>query len=407
MTFYLPQGFRYAGVSAAIKKKPGTKDVAVIMSDVPAVAAGVYTQNQVVAAPVVLCRSRTPLDTARAVVVNSGNANACTGSRGDADARRMCKVLAEQIGGTDQGCESESVSAEQTLVMSTGVIGHFLPMEKIEAGIEQAVGSLAAGERSFLDAADAIMTTDAARKVTTRRAELGGKVIHIAGMAKGAGMIGPNMATMLCCVTTDAKLTAEQAQRLLTAAANKSFNNISVEGHTSTNDTMLLIANGCSGGSELTGGEEAQFAEHLEAMCIELAKQIPADGEGSAHLIEVSVRGAKSDADARQISHAVASSNLVKTAVHGGDPNWGRIVSAAGYAGPAIETSRLTLRINGIELFAAGEPVAFDAKVASVSIRENHTTLIELTVGSGTGMCTHWTSDLGVEYVRFNSEYTT
>ena len=272
-------------------------------------------QNQVVAAPVVLCRTRTPLGTARAVVVNSGNANACTGSRGEADARRMCEVLAAELGKIASSGQGERVTAEQTLVMSTGVIGHFLPMEKIETGIGQAVGSLAAGERSFLDAADAIMTTDAARKVTTRRAELGGKVIHIAGMAKGAGMIGPNMATMLCCVMTDAKLTADQAQRLLTAAANKSFNNISVEGHTSTNDTMLLLANGCSGGSELTVDEEAQFAVDLEAMCIELAKQIPADGEGSAHLIEVNVRGAQSDADARKISHAVASSNLVKTAV--------------------------------------------------------------------------------------------
>ena len=291
--------------------------------------------------------------------------------------------------------------------MSTGVIGHFLPMEKIEAGIAKAVASLAPGEQAFLDAADAIMTTDAARKVTTRRAELGGKVIHIAGMAKGAGMIGPNMATMLCCVTTDARLSAEQAQRLLTAAANKSFNNISVEGHTSTNDTMLLLANGCSGGAELSAAEEAQFAEHLEAMCIELAKQIPADGEGSAHLIEVTVRGAASESDARKISHAVASSNLVKTAVHGGDPNWGRIVSAAGYAGPAIDTRQLALKINGIALFAGGEPLPFDAQQASASIRNNHTTLIELTVGSGGGECTHWTSDLGVEYVRFNSEYTT
>ncbi len=407
MTYHLPQGFRFAGISAAIKKKPGAKDIALIVSEVPAVAAGVYTQNQVVAAPVVLCRSRTPLAAAHAVVVNSGNANACTGARGDADAHRMCEVLATELGRAGLVGEGALVSAEQTLVMSTGVIGHFLPMEKIEAGIAQAVASLAAGDTAFLSAADAIMTTDAARKVTTRRAELDGKVVHIAGMAKGAGMIGPNMATMLCCVTTDAKLTAEQAQRLLTAAANKSFNNISVEGHTSTNDTMLLLANGCSGAGELVGDEEAQFARHLEAMCVELAKQIPADGEGSTHLIEVSVRGAQNEADARKISHAVASSNLVKTAVHGGDPNWGRIVSAAGYAGPPIDTTKLSLKVNGLELFSAGEPVAFDAKLASASIRENRTTLIELTVGSGAGQCTHWTSDLGVDYVRFNSEYTT
>ncbi len=397
MTYYLPKGFRFAGVSAAIKTKPGTKDIALIVSDGPAVAVGVYTQNQVVAAPVVLDRSRTPLDNARAVVVNSGNANACTGTRGAADAERMCELAAAPLGAT----------SEQTLVMSTGVIGRFLPMDKIEAGIAQAAAELASGDAAFLNAADAILTTDASRKVTTRQANLGGKTIHIAGMAKGAGMIGPNMATMLCCVITDAALTTAQAQRLLLNAANKSFNNISVEGHTSTNDTMLLLANGQSGGATLTATEEIEFAQHLEAMCIELAKQIPTDGEGSTHLIEVSVSGAQSEGDARKISHAVASSNLVKTAVFGCDPNWGRIVSAAGYAGPRIETAQLSLKLNGISLFAGGEPVVFDAKSASQSIRDNHTTRIELNVGSGSGFCTHWTSDLGVEYVRFNSEYTT
>lgn len=397
MTYHLPKGFRFAGVSAAIKTKPGTKDIALIVSDQPAVAAGVYTQNQVVAAPVVLDRARTPLDHARAVVVNSGNANACTGARGAADAQRMCELAAAELG----------ASADQTLVMSTGVIGRFLPMEKVEAGIAQAAAELSSGEAAFLNAADAILTTDISRKVTTRQADLGGKMVHIAGMAKGAGMIGPNMATMLCCVITDAALTAEQAQRLLLSAANKSFNNISVEGHTSTNDTMLLLANGQSGGTPLNSTQEQAFGQHLEAMCIELAKLIPTDGEGSSHLIEVCVSGARSDSDARQISQAVASSNLVKTAVYGCDPNWGRIVSAAGYAGPSIETSKLALKINGIPLFAGGEPIAFDAKSASQSIRDNPTTRIELEVGSGPGCCTHWTSDLGVEYVRFNSEYTT
>ena len=402
MSCHVPQGFRFAGVSAGIKKKAGTKDIALVVSDVPAVAAGVYTQNQVVAAPVVLCRGRTPMATARAVVVNSGNANACTGTRGAADAQRMCQAVASRL-----SSPTATVTPEQTLVMSTGVIGHFLPMEKIEHGIQHAVEQLASGEAAFLNAADAILTTDVARKVTTRSVSVGGHEIRIAGMAKGAGMIGPNMATMLCCVTTDARLTAEQAQRLLCQAADVSFNNISVEGHTSTNDSMLLLANGQSGCPALDARAEAEFAEQLQGMCIELAKQIPADGEGSAHLIEVNVRGAATVGDARRISHCVASSNLVKTAIHGGDPNWGRIVSAAGYAGPPIETAHLALSINGIRLFAAGEPVAFDAQAASQSIRHEHTTRIELVVGTGPGTCTHWTSDLGVEYVRFNSEYTT
>lgn len=399
MTLCLPQGFQFAGVSCGIKKKANTRDLTLLVSDSQAVAAGVYTQNQVVAAPVTLCRQLTPTSAARAIVINSGNANACTGVRGDADARQMCILAADALGG--------GIRAEQVLVMSTGVIGHFLPMEKIAQGVQAAVQQRGRDEEAFHQAADGILTTDAGRKITTRRAEVGGRSICIAGMAKGAGMIGPNMATMLCCLLTDARLSTETAQRLLAAVADKSFNNISVEGHTSTNDSMILLANGAAGGAELVGRDELQFAEHLEAMCIELAKQIPADGEGATHLIEVRVSGAASDADARKISHAVASSNLVKTAVYGADPNWGRIVSAAGYAEAAIQASRLALKINGIELFANGEPLAFDAETASRSIREQHDTLIDLCVGDGSGECTHWTSDLTLDYVRFNSEYTT
>jgi glutamate N-acetyltransferase / amino-acid N-acetyltransferase len=291
--------------------------------------------------------------------------------------------------------------------MSTGVIGRFLPMDKVERGIHAAATQLATGEAAFFNAADGILTTDNARKVTVRSMQTGARTIRIAGMAKGAGMIGPNMATMLCCVLTDAPLASEQAQALLKRAADKSFNNISVEGHTSTNDTMLLLANGAAGGEVLEGIEEAEFADNLEAMCIELAKQIPADGEGATHLIEVDVRGAQSDSDARQIAHTVACSNLVKSAVFGCDPNWGRIVSATGYSGVPIDISRLELQLNGLLLFQCGEPVAFDAKSASQSIRENHLTHIQLTVGNGPGQCRHWTSDLTLDYVRFNSEYTT
>ncbi len=399
----LPVGFRFASASCSIKTRPGAKDVTLIVSDRPASAAGVYTQNQVVAAPVVLCRGRTPMRDARAVVVNSGNANACTGVRGMQDAQRMCELVSQyatQSAGTD-------VRPDQVLVMSTGVIGRFLPMEKVERGIQMAAESLAEGENAFFAAAEGILTTDNGRKVTTRTMQTSGRTIRIAGMAKGAGMIGPNMATMLCCVLTDAPITAEQAQTLLKRAADKSFNNISVEGHTSTNDTMLLLANGAAGGELLNEHELAEFAENLEAMCIELAKQIPADGEGATHLIEVDVRGAKSDADARVIAHTVACSNLVKSAVFGSDPNWGRIVSATGYSGVPIDISRLELQLNGILLFQCGEPVAFEAKAASQSIRDNHLTHIMLIVGDGPGQCRHWTSDLTIDYVRFNSEYTT
>ncbi len=397
----LPVGFRFASAASSIKTRANAKDVTLIVSDYPASAAGVYTQNQVVAAPVVLCRGRTPMRDARAVVVNSGNANACTGVRGMQDAQRMCEIAAGAIDATG------GVRPDQVLVMSTGVIGRFLPMDKVQRGIETAAQELAATENGFLNASDGILTTDNGRKVTSRSMTVAGREIHIAGMAKGAGMIGPNMATMLCCVLTDAPLAAEQLQVLLKRAADKSFNNISVEGHTSTNDTMLLLANGAAGGEVLEGLAEAEFAEHLEAMCIELAKQIPADGEGATHLIEVDVRGAQSDADARTIAHTVACSNLVKSAVFGCDPNWGRIVSAAGYSGVPIDISRLELQVNGLLLFQCGEPVAFDAKTASQSIRDQHLTHILLIVGDGPGQCRHWTSDLTLDYVRFNSEYTT
>jgi glutamate N-acetyltransferase / amino-acid N-acetyltransferase len=405
-SLYLPRGFRFAGASCGIKVKPNTRDVTLIVTDAPATAAGVYTQNQVVAAPVVLCRERTPLGVARGVVVNSGNANACTGARGDEDAQAMCRLAAEATSRV-----SDPITAEQFLVMSTGVIGRHLPMEKVQAGIAKAASQLAEDEQSFLNAADGILTTDQSRKITTRQCEIGGRVIRIAGMAKGAGMIGPNMATMLCCVLTDAAIAPGDAQRMLLDAANCSFNNISVEGHTSTNDTMLLLASGLAEGARagetLSADELSQFAEHLQAMCIALAKQIPTDGEGATHLIEVRVLGADSEALARRISTTVAGSNLVKTAVFGNDPNWGRIVSAAGYAGVALNMDELSLKVNGMPLFERGEPLAFDAKMASAAIREQHTTLIELTVGSGPGACTHWTSDLTPEYVRFNSDYTT
>lgn len=405
MSLKLPLGFRFAGVSGGIKSKAGRKDISLIVSDVPAVAAGVYTQNLVVAAPVVLCRSRTPLANARAVVVNSGNANACTGEQGARDAAQMCRLVAESL--SNSTSNHLPITEESVLVMSTGIIGRFLPMDKISKGIADAAANLQSDEQAFLDSADGILTTDKGRKITTRVCEFQGRKIHIAGMAKGAGMIGPNMATMLCCVVTDAPLTPEQAQRLLHSAANRSFNNISVEGHTSTNDTMILMANGMSGGGPLDSNEEAIFSGHLESMCIELAKQIPADGEGATHLIEIRVTGASTDDDARKISHSVACSNLVKCAILGGDPNWGRIVSAAGYAGVPIDPTKIGLKINSIQLFSAGEPVAFDAVAASRSIRGSFDTLIELDVGSGSGACTHWTSDLTVEYVQFNSEYTT
>ncbi|MFN3192497.1 MAG: bifunctional glutamate N-acetyltransferase/amino-acid acetyltransferase ArgJ [Aureliella sp.] len=396
MSISLPKGFRYSGVHSGIKES-GKKDVSLILTDKACVAAGVYTQNQVVAAPVLNCRSKTPSNSLRAVITNSGNANACTGKQGEVDAERMCELTAE-LG---------QFSPQDVLVMSTGVIGHPLPMEKVESGIRECMTSVAPGEDSFLNSSDGILTTDQFRKIGSTQVEIDGKTITLVGMAKGAGMIGPNMATMLCCILTDAQLSPSQAQFLLEYAANRSFNNISVEGHTSTNDTMLLLASGESDAPPIESESEQSFREALTELSIDLAKQIPTDGEGASHLIEISVTGAASDDAARTISHAIASSNLVKTAIYGNDPNWGRIVSAAGYAGPQIEMNQLQLKINSIRLFDAGEPISFDEAAASASIRDNKTTLLELTVGDGPGQCTHWTSDLTVDYVKFNAEYTT
>ncbi len=392
----LPKGYRFAGTACGVKSS-GAKDVSLVLSDVPATGAGVYTQNQVVAAPVLNCRSKTPSGSLRAIITNSGNANACTGEKGIQDSARMCDLTAETCG----------VEPEQTLVMSTGIIGQFLPMAAIEQGIRDSANSLGNSEQHFLDSADGILTTDQSRKTANCSLDLGGTKIELVGMAKGAGMIGPNMATMLCTCLTDAKLSSDQADRLLRRAADLSFNQISVEGHTSTNDTMLLLANGAAGGEELDEQQEQEFAGQLNAMCIELAKQIPIDGEGASHLIEVAITGAASDAEAQLIARTVAASNLVKTAIYGNDPNWGRIVSAAGYAGPPLVHQHLRLELNGFTLFDAGEPIAFDEPAASATLRDQSVARIELTVGEGPGICTHWTSDLTVEYVRFNSEYST
>lgn len=392
----LPKGYRFAGAACGIKAS-GAKDVSLVLSDVPATGAGVYTQNQVVAAPVLNCRSKTPSSSLRAVITNSGNANACTGEKGSQDSARMCELTAETCG----------VKSEQTLVMSTGIIGQFLPMAEVEQGIRDSASSLGDSEQHFLDSADGILTTDQSRKIANRSLDLGGTRIELVGMAKGAGMIGPNMATMLCTCLTDARLSADQADRLLRRAADLSFNQISVEGHTSTNDTMLLLANGAAGGEELDEQHEQEFAEQLNAMSIELAKQIPIDGEGASHLIEVAITGAATHAEAQLIARTVAASNLVKTAIYGNDPNWGRIVSAAGYAGPTLVHRHLRLVLNGFTLFDAGEPIAFDEPAASAALRDQSVARIELTVGDGPGICTHWTSDLTVEYVRFNSEYST
>ena len=395
----VPSGFKFSGSKCGIKDS-GALDLAIIATDKPSIVAGVYTQNVVRAASIDWNRSITPSEKFRAVVINSGNANACTGEQGESDNTQMANDVAQHL-----NCQPE-----QVCVLSTGIIGHLLPMEKITTGISAAFKQFGNSQEKFELASQAIMTTDKGPKTINTVVDLAGdsnRRFTLAGMAKGAGMIGPNMATMLAVITTDAKLNQEDAQAVLQFAANQSFNRISVEGHTSTNDALLLICSGESGVEISDPTDVERFKNALTNSCIELAKKIPADGEGATHLIEIRITGAGNDTDADRVARTIASSALVKTAITGADPNWGRIVSAAGYSGAPMSVDKIGLKLNGHSVFQAGQPIAFDAKEVSKAMASQFETVIELKVGTGPGKATHWTSDLTVDYVRFNSEYTT
>ena len=393
--WHLPTGFRYAGIVGKLRSEPDRRDLAVIISDRPAAAAGVFTQNQVCAAPVQISRARLPRADARAVVICSGNANACTGEQGIADAERMAELVALEL-----GC-----SPQQVLVASTGVIGRPLPMPILEAGIPKAVRAAREGPEAFNDAAHAILTTDTKAKTASHRIKTGNSEFAVTGFAKGAAMIGPNMATMLGFLVTDASVRAADLTHILKGAADKSFNCISVEGHTSTNDTVLLLANGA--GPPLAGNDLDCFQVAVEETCARLARLIAADAEGANHLITLKVEGCRCDADARKIAKTVAESALVKTAVFGADPNWGRVVSAAGYAGVPFAETDLSLRMGDFPLYDQGRPVPFDATAASGYLKDNRDVTFTLTFTLGDGECTFYTCDLTTEYVTLNADYTT
>ncbi len=388
----LPTGFRFAGVHSGLRaNEPGRLDLALIVSDMPATAVGVFTQNRVCAAPVQVSRQRVPQTTARAVIVCSGNANACTGEQGIQDAQRMTELVAHHL-----ACPSE-----QVLVCSTGVIGRPLPMPVFETGIPLAFADLGTDTAALERAASAILTTDTRIKLAEATLSTG----RMVGFAKGAAMIGPNMATMLGFILTDATLNPSDAQRILRESVAQTFNCISVEGHTSTNDTVLLLANGQ--GQVLTGAGLDEFARQVQEVCASLAKQIAADAEGAEHLVTILVSGTESDEDARQIAKVVAESALVKSAIYGADPNWGRFVSAAGYSGVHFAETDLTLFMGDLELYRAGTPLPFDVQAASDYLRNNREVLLDFRLTLGEGKCTFYTCDLTPEYVRLNSDYTT
>ncbi|NOY40677.1 MAG: bifunctional glutamate N-acetyltransferase/amino-acid acetyltransferase ArgJ [Planctomycetes bacterium] len=396
MADQLPLGYSAAGVYSGVKSDSSKLDLSLLVSDRPAVAAGVYTQNLVCGAPVTLCRNRTPSDSIQAVVINSGVANACTGEQGDRDAEQMAGKVAEVC----------KLDGKQVLVLSTGIIGEMLPMDKICSGIDAAASKLASCEESLIAAAQGMMTTDTRHKVTSREIQLDVPV-RICGMAKGAAMIGPNMATMLAVVMTDAALSMDTAHEGLADAVNESFNCISVDGHTSTSDTVLLLANGAAGGPVLEGSSLAKFQATLVEVCEDLAQSIPADGEGASHLITVEVHGGATRDDAIKIAKTIADSPLVKTAVAGNDPNWGRIVSAAGYSGIAFDPTKVSLLVNGLLLYERGVPVVFDAAAVSESMKADRNTSIVLLLDEGTASARFWTTDLTTEYVRLNTDYHT
>jgi glutamate N-acetyltransferase/amino-acid N-acetyltransferase len=393
----LPAGFRAAGVHCGIKKDPALLDLALFVSDRPAVAAGVFTTNLVHGAPVKVSLGRVPRSTARGVVINSGNANACTGEAGIADARWMTAETAARL-----DCDEHDI-----LVCSTGVIGRHLPREKLAAGIPDAVRGLNSTPEAFRNASRAIMTTDTFPKQATRTVELEDSQVRISGVAKGAAMIAPNMATMLSVIMTDAKMLPNDIDAMLRHAVDRSFNCISVEGHMSTSDTVLILANGAATPRSLSPHEHTRFQQMLDEVAANLAQAIIADAEGADHEITIDVRGLRTRTEACRIAKAVAESPLVKTAIAGGDPNWGRIVSAVGYAGVQLEERDISLWLNGLLLYESGAPVDFNPGEVSAGLKQNRTVHIELGFPLGHEAVRFWTCDLTAEYVRLNADYTT
>lgn len=389
-----PRGFRAAGVAAGIKPS-GNPDVTLIVSDYPAAAAGVFTRNRVVAAPVLVSREHLAAGTARAIAINAGNANACTGMQGMEDARRMAQITANLL----------EIPVEQVLVASTGIIGRHLPMDRLEAGLGQAAAELSPENGS--QAARSIMTTDTRPKEIAVEINVDGAQIRIGGICKGSGMIQPNMATMLAFITTDAEVWPEVLQSALVSAVERTFNCVTVDGDTSTNDSLFILANGTSGVRVTPDSPTHRaFCEGLVYVCTHLAKELARDGEGATKLVEIQVHGARSTAQARKVGKSIANSPLVKTALFGNDPNWGRILCAAGYSGVTIDQERLALTLCGYPLVREGEPVEFDEAAVSQAMRVPEV-LIRLDLGQGRSSSTVWTCDFSYDYVRINAEYTT
>jgi glutamate N-acetyltransferase/amino-acid N-acetyltransferase len=390
------KGFQFSAVEAAIKK-PGRKDLALIYSEVPARACAVFTTSSVKAAPVLLSMEHISSGTAQALIVNSGNANACTGAPGMAVARETAQLVSQGLG----------ISYQNVQVSSTGVIGVPLPMERVRNAIPALMTGLSAG--TLADVAQAIMTTDTFPKLDERSAVSGGRAYTLAGIAKGAGMIMPNMATMLSFIVTDASVDPTFLQQTFRHAVDRSFNVITVDGDTSTNDTCLIMANGMAGNPVITEKtpEGEAFAAILNEVLLSLAKQIVKDGEGATKFVTIRVTGALHDADAKQAAMAVANSSLVKTAFFGQDANWGRIFAAIGYSGVAVDQTRLSLSFDDVCMASNGIFAGGDAEARGTEVLKKKEFTVTVDLGLAEATSTVYTSDLSHEYVSINADYRT
>ena len=389
-----PTGFRAAGLHCGIKK-PGLLDLALLVSDVSGPIAGVFTTNRVAAAPVIVDRDHLRRGTARAILVNSGNANACTGPVGMTAARTTATLVARSL----------QVPVHEVFIGSTGVIGRALPVDRIVRALPALVARLA--RSGGADAARAIMTTDLKPKTAVRRARINGALVTIGGMAKGSGMIHPNMATMLGYLTTDAAITQKALQRALVEAVEASFNCISVDGDTSTNDTVLCLANGLAGNRTIVEGTPAfrRFVRLLTDLCEPLALAICRDGEGVTKVVKIEVSGARSREAARQVAQTIGTSNLVKTALFGEDANWGRVMAAIGRAGVPVNPATISVSFGGVPMVRKGIGLGLGAEARIAQVFKRKEFIIAVALGQGRHRTHLWTTDLSFDYVRINASY--
>jgi len=397
-TITAPRGFLAAGVRCGIKKS-GKPDLAMLVCPTGAVASAVFTTNRIVSAAVTVCTEHVKSADVRAVVVNSGNANACTGQKGIKNAISMCVETAEKL---------DIADPHSVLVASTGIIGEQLPVAKITRGISKAAAKLSNSPKAGLDFAKAIMTTDTRPKQALRKIVISGKKVTIAGAIKGAGMIAPNMATTLCFITTDIAITKPLLSRALKAAIDNSLNKLTVDGHQSTNDTAIILASGLAANRPIVSPcpRYKKFAEALTDLCDDLARQMALDAEGATRMFKVVVRGASTKTDAAKAARAIADYPLVKCAVNGADPNWGRIICAVGSAGVKLNPSKLSCKLDKITVFKDGAPKKFDAKKAGkVLSKTEHTITVDLGVGFSSDFC--YGCDLSKQYVSINADYHT